>query len=912
MKNIRIFLISLASLTFLAGFSGIGYLLYNKFNRKAESPFNAIPGNTAMIIQLNQAGQLLSELNRTNLLWRSVSRFPGILTVRTELKYIDSASRTNEHIDRIFRQSSIWVAITLSGKSNFGALYLATIGSHDADGDILDFINKFSGNGALITSTPYSTTQLHRVQMKGGRAPFYFAVMKGVFTGSYHANLVKRSLDRLSLNTPMATSAGFSEVVSTTGKKTDANIYVNYRFFSLLLSSVTRDETLPELIKLSNFADWSGMDLIIKKDELLFNGITVASDSSHHFLSLFSDQEPVNLQITQVIPASATWFTSFAWSDPLRFTIRLQTQNLNSESNTPVQSSFLAFMDKYQLNINEYIIPWMSGEMCLFGMESRIANEAMKIIAIGASDSLKALKSLRSLSDSIGRVTDSIRYKKHTIFLTEFPQLLPAMFGETFGRITPGCYTLFNNHLFLAEKPDALQDVIDHVKNGNTLFADREFTDFKGNLPDQYNIISYYNTSSSIPFVRQVINQGLLQQFNPMVDSLRKIESVAFQFSNTDGKFYSNVFLRYNPKPSDEGPLLWLAQLDTTIVGSPKIISLDRNKNKAIVVSDVNHNLYMVSGDGNIQWKINLNGNILGSVHPIMLPGKDSASLLLNTPTHLYLLNANGSHADNFPMRFPLNATNGLTVIPPKDGDDYRILIAFQDNRIYQFDLEGQSVREWQRPFAGETVTHPVSFLSHGKKNFVAVVGHQGKTLITSSQGTPSVNIKPGFANTPYSEIYINTTNRKGTFLTTNAAGKVVFIQEKGQISEVTLNLFTPGHRFFFADITGNGQPEFIFSDRNQIFYYDRNYKLIYSYPFRREIFNDPFILKSPDGKVLIGFVVPETKELFLFDRHGYHELESGIRGDTPFDIGYLASEYPLSLIVGSGKVLKNFRLTKL
>jgi hypothetical protein len=193
----------------------------------------------------------------------------------------------------------------------------------------------------------------------------------------------------------------------------------------------------------------------------------------------------------------------------------------------------------------------------------------------------------------------------------------------------------------------------------------------------------------------------------------------------------------------------------------------------------------------------------------------------------------------------------------------------------------------------------------------VAVVGQHGKTLITSTLGTPAVNIKPGFVNTPYSEIYINSTNRKGTFLTTNAAGKVVFIQENGRISEVTLNLFTPGHRFFYADISGNGQPEFIFSDRNQIFYYNRNYKLIYSYPFRREIKNDPFILNSPDGKVLIGFVVPETKELFLFDHHGYHELESGIRGNTPFDIGYLGPDYPLSLVVGSGKVLKNFRLTK-
>jgi hypothetical protein len=183
--------------------------------------------------------------------------------------------------------------------------------------------------------------------------------------------------------------------------------------------------------------------------------------------------------------------------------------------------------------------------------------------------------------------------------------------------------------------------------------------------------------------------------------------------------------------------------------------------------------------------------------------------------------------------------------------------------------------------------------------------------MILDRNGDPQIAPGPKFIHAPLSGFHLNITNKKGPFITTGPDGKVIFIHNNGKTSEVTLNLFSPDHRFFYEDITGNGQPEFVYSDRNNIFYYNRNYKLIYSYAFRREINQPPFLLHGYEGKAMIGYVVPETNELFLFDQNGFHELESGIRGNTPFDVGYLENEAQLNLLVGAGKVLKNYRLPK-
>jgi hypothetical protein len=909
MRNFRIILITLAVLVAATGFCWLGYTLYKQFHRPAESPLNAIPGNTALIIQLNKAGNLLEELNRSNLLWKALSRFPGINSVRNELNYVDSASQKNEKISKIFQQYNVLVSITLSGRSNFGALYLAQVTGSDPESYILDFINEISAGKAILSETPYFTTALHRIQSKGSREAFYFAVLKGVFLGSFHADLVKRAIDRLSLNTPMAQSAGFRKVEATTGKKVDANIYINYRFFSLVLSKIIRDENLPDLLKFANFADWSGLDLIIKKDELLFNGITVASDSNQQFLALFTDQKPQKKEIAVIIPSNALYFTSYGWSDPSRFCQRFQNRTPREEAFTGEQNDALTLIDQYQLNIGEYFVPWMGNEACLFVLKDPKLSSEVPFLAFSSHDTLQAASLLFGLADTLGIKTDSVLYKGHKIYKIALPAFLPILFGELFGKVEIQSFTFLKGYIIFAKQPQDLEMVIEAVSENTTLNKDKVYMDFEGTLSEKSNVFCYFNTREAIHSLKEMLNLELSEQINPVMDSLRKFESVAFQYNSADGMFYSSIFLRYNPNLDKEGPMQWQVKLDTTIIGQPKIIPTSIAGDPGVVVCDMANNLYLVTSDGHIAWKLHIMGKLMGEIHPIQIGESDSLFLLFNTDTHLYLLRSDGQFADKYPMRFPLHATNGITIADWEKNKDYNILVAFQDNRIYSFTLDGRSVTAWKRPKLNEDIVDPVSIQKVGTKNYITISGVTGISLIVDPNGDSQIMPRPKFMHAPSSGFYVNKSNKKGPLLTTDPSGKVIFIQGNGRLSEVTLNLFSPTHHFFYEDITGTGEPEFIFTDRNKIFYYNRNYKLMYSYAFRRDISNPPFLLHGRDRKVFIGFVVPETNELFLFDGHGYIELESGIRGNTPFDVGYLENSSQMNLVVGAGKFLKSYRL---
>jgi len=911
MKNIRITLLALAAVVVLSGFCYFGYQLYQKFQRPAESPFNAIPGNTALIIKLNKAGNLWKELNRSNLLWKSLSHFPGVNSIRNEIQFLDSTSRKNEKINEILQQYNVIISITLSGRSSFGALYLSSVTGSNPESYILDFIRHAGAEEARINETPYAATRIHRIQLKGSHDPFYFAVLKGIFMGSFHSNLVKKAIDRLSLNTSLAASSAFRRVESTSGKKVDANIYINYRFFSLVISKIIRDENLPDLLKFSCFADWSGLDVIIKKDELLLNGYTVASDSNLHFLSLFSDQVPQKIEITSVIPADVSYLTFYGLDNPKKFIRRFQAKTIREEtylgSTTPAFSQF----EQSPVSIEDYILPWIGNEACLFVIEDTRNPGGKTYAGFKVKDTLQARENLLSLADTLGLRVDSVTSGKQKIYHCPIPGLLPYLFGDLFGKVNARYFTFLNGYLMFSQDSRDLSLLIEAFKTGNTLAKSKEYLDFTNNMSNKSNVFCYFNTSNSLSGLKKMLNQNLAEQLTPMMDSIKKFESLAFQFNNQEGMFYSTLFMRFNPNPEQEGPLQWQAVLDTTVSSRPLIIPKTKGRSPSVLVTDIANNLYLFHSDGILGWKLHLMGKPLGEIHPILLKGSDSLYFLFNTDTHLYLIRSDGQFADRYPMRFPLHATNGLTLVDYNRNGDYRVLVAFMDNRVYKFSLDGLSITGWERPNALEEILKPVEYRNYNKQEYLIVAGKTGQTFIVDRRGKPRMELNPKLQLSPNSGLYLNRSNKRGLFVTTDQQGKAIFIQENGKTSEVTMNLFSPSHWFFYEDITGNGQPEFIYLDKNNIYYYNRSYKLVFSYAFRREISSPPFVIKSPDGKTMIGIVAPETRELYLFDKNGYREMESGIRGTTAFDIGRLGEGYPLSLIVGNGKFIRSYRLSQ-
>lgn len=912
MKKIRWYIWVSLTLVMLSGLLFLGWIIFSRMQQPQESPLNAIPGNTAIILKVNRPINLWNTLHQNNRMWQHFAGFPGMNSLNTELTRLDSMARKHLDISGIIERNSLYLTVTLSGRSTFGLLFLTQVPGKTPASSITEFIQSYSNDQALIIKNPYGETSIYRIQMKGDETPFYFAVFKGVFMASKHADLVKKSIDRLSLNAPGFLSSGFRRVESTTGKKADLNLFVNFRFLSLFLYKQSKAEYIPEFLRLSKYADWCGADIILKNDELLLGGYTVAHDTSLHYLSLFEEQKPQQITLTEVIPSSVRWIVFQGFDNPA-FYLRELHQRMPQESVTEGSRTLLeTFNQVHQTDLSRYFTPWLGNQVAVFSFGSPPSDLKSPLLAVVESrDPGLSVLMIDSVCRIAGQRLDSMNYDGFSVYSTGFGGIIPALFGHLFSHVGDQYFSRLDRFLVFSSDLNLLKEVVDAYGQGLTLKNDPVYRHFSGEISPAANLYLYFNPQMGLATLKGLLNEDLVRSILPVYDSLVKIEGLSFQFSNQEDIFYTSGFLRFNPTLTLKGPLQWETQLDTTITGRPRILPDSRPQGSCILVTDTLNNLYCLNNEGTIRWKVHFMGRRLSDFTPLKLPSDDSLYYLFNTDSHLYLIRSDGTLAPKYPLRFPIPATNPLTVTDFGIPGNYSVFIAFNDKRLYQFSLDGTSVSTWNRPALNHDIAGQVDYISFRNRDYLCIRSTGGESMVVKRSGSPVFRFRPPLKKAPATGFYINRSNKRGILLTTDEKGNIIYIRDDGRTSSTLLTPLDKNHYLFYEDLTGSGSPEFILVDNTRLFFYDRSLRLIYNYSFRREITAPPFLVRIPGEKPMLGVTIPATRELFLFDGKGARKMEPGIRGTTPFDLGYVDHPRRVSLIVGNGKFLRNYRLTK-
>jgi hypothetical protein len=705
--------------------------------------------------------------------------------------------------------------------------------------------------------------------------------------------------------------AGFKTIASTTGQKVDANIFIHLPYFSLALYKIGSEELRDRLVSFARFADWSGLDLLIQKDQLVLTGYTLAPDSALHILALESGQQPQPVSMLNELPGHTQSVILFTFSDYPKYFSRWNHQGQQGELSLSSSPPLEFLNNKYRAYIPGFFVPWIGNQIGRCDITPGGAEEkAFRMTVIQTRNSDSARVNLLKLSRLTGMKDDSVRYKGKTIFRATTTEFINAFLSPLLPPEPVNYFLIHKDLIFLTDDQSQLKWYIDQLDTHSLLTQSKAFVEVSENISDIANVFYFCKSGQAAGQIPLLLSENLRPYILPIADSLKKFQTVSVQLTNQDGMFYTHIVLRFNPSISEEGPMIWQAALDTLVSGSPQIIRDHLSGGSAVLVTDTNTFLYKFSQDGKLIWKQKLYGRILGTVHDITLNGQDSLFYIFNTENHLYMVRSDGVLADRFPMKFPVRATSGLALVDYDGSRNYRIIIAFRNKKIYNFNLSGEMVEGWQAPETREEVNEPVKHIIAGQKDYLIVRGREGELLITDRQGQRRITPEKRFSKSPLSTVYLNRTNSKGIFLTSDLEGRLVYLKENGRSSRVTFGQFSPLHNFLYEDITGDTHPDFIFFDRNTLYYYDRFIRLKYFYTLRHDV-SSPLLFETSNGLTLIGFVSTSTNEVFLFDRQGLVETAPGIRGTTPFDIGILDSPGTLSLVIGSGRFIKNFRLTK-
>lgn len=912
MRFLKPALIGMLILVGIAALIYFIFLFFSQFRKPSESPYKAVPENASLIIRINDPSSFLKETGQSNLIWKQLSRIPALQVLHQQFLSIDSLIATNKEIGKKAWNNPWIITLCNTSRVSYGYLLLTKVHGELTTDEIREFLErKFQGKVTVISS-PYASVTILKILLRNPKKTIHLTICKGILVCSFESDLVIRAIDQLSLNIPSLLSREFQNIESTTGQKVDANLYIHYPLLAPLISDILKDNSINTIYPVTHFAEWTGVDLHLMKDEILMNGYTTFTDSSNHYTRIFDGQAPQKISLPTVLPENIQSFTWIGTGNIQHYYQYLVEHSKKETYFTLRKTRVEQIRNQTEGDLSEYFLPWTGNELCAVTAPLPGDNSTTDHYAVfRVNDDRLADSLLKMVPKLTGNKTDSLTWLDHTLFNMKFDGIIPGVFHEPFKNVYGSWYMFLNGYIFFANSSITLKSILEKTNSGMVLGKSSIYLENLGNITDEANYFYYFNTPVARDKLNDVFSQELKKQFAPIMDSLKYFGALTFQLMNRGNQFYSILMLRFEPRQVNRGPLHWQVTLDTLVSGRPMIVKACRKGNPAVLALDKSNNLYLIDSIGSIVWKYHLTGKPLGEIHEIFLGNSDSSYYLLNTDNKIFLVNGSGQPARDYPVMLPQKATAGLNIMSVTKNSPIQILIPLADKKLHNFDLRGKPLRNWLFPSPGEEIIKPVQHLKIKNRDYLIITGKSGHLMITDNKGKRLIKTAGNLRFSANSECYINKTNRKGVLLTTATSGKVIYIRENGQTSEASFNIFTPAHTFFYTDINQDGTVEFIFFDVNKIYYYDRFYKLDYSYTFPHEIRTPPVLFGLPGDKKYIGIFSESTKEIFIFAKNGLIPTDAVIHGTTGFDLGTMSGKVGLEIVIGSERNIRNYHLSQ-
>jgi hypothetical protein len=497
------------------------------------------------------------------------------------------------------------------------------------------------------------------------------------------------------------------------------------------------------------FANWITLDAEITPDQINLNGVSITTDTTSRLINIFKNTIQQENKIQYITPESSASFISFTYNDfeTIHQNIaEYNQQTIDTTSNNQLLETITEIGEIY------------------------IKNEtALVLKSIDAFSTKEALSKQQNVLSSFRNV-EILEFDSQDYFKTIFNPLISSK--------NISKYINIDDFFVFANSEQLLQDIITNFQNGTTLANNSGYLNTALSFSDESSLLIVASSSKLEHILGGAFNEDITNV------NFKNYKYSAFQFVQDDGFVHVNTVIKKNKSQVQQHSIteVFNVSLDADILTNPQFVINHRNKQKDIVVQDVNNILYLISNTGKVLWKKQLRGAVLGTIQQVDLYKNGRLQLAFATPNRVYVIDRNGKDVTPFPLKFNDKITQPLSVFDYDNKKNYRFVVT-QNNALLMYDKKGKNVNGFRYKKTSNRVTTQPKHFRINNKDYIAFAASD-KMLILNRKGQSRINVKEAI-NFSENEIF----KYKNKFTTTTTKGELVQVNLKGAVSKQSLNL---------------------------------------------------------------------------------------------------------------------------
>ena len=895
--------------TFVIAFTvlSLSILFFFWFQGKREQSSEAlaaIPVDASFILKVNNYHRFTSSLRTGNHIWESIKPFTSVSKVDSTLAFIDTMTNRSSAFNLLLTVNPVYISTHKSKTGSLEFLASVSIPTNSKKKELINLVEGLTNNRIKLVTHQYQDVTIYTlIDIPRSSEILSFTLFRGLVICSSSKNLVEASILQIKNQSSLATNPSFIAIAHTAGTKVDINLFVNNNKLPLTFKRYFSEPYYHGIRTLVDIAQWSELDINLKEEALFLNGFSQTADSTNSFLKLLARQHPIETKISSILPAETATFICLGISDLDKYLedyriyldkgdrILEYTSNIGDIKKSigvDVQELYRSFFNK-EIALVYASFDGVDYKDCWFVAIKTKGQSQTKQTLI---DLLGSYAKVNNLKKSSFKTTFNVDNEKGVdIYRLPFKGINSALFGSLFSEVSDEYFTFIDDYIIFGASKDALSKIILSNIHNNQLQMDVSYRQFSNILATASNYFFYINPHKAEKLFSNFLEPQYSATLISNYSALNKIQGIALQLNGGSSMIFNNLSIQYSPYTAEDPQTAWETRLDTIITMKPQLVVNHVTKNLEIIVQDVKNKIYLINEVGRILWTKQIPEQIIGDVEQIDLFKNSKLQYIFNTKSFLFAVDRKGSFVDGFPVKFKSKATNSVAIIDYDGNHDYRFLVACEDLRIHSFTNQGKTTTGWHLRKTERMVRNPLQYFRVKGKDYI-VFADENRTYILDRKGEERVSFPRYFSksvNTCFSfdEATKNHTER---LVTTDSVGLIKFIYFNGKVEDLAIKAFSSKHVFDYQDVDSDGEKEFLFLDKSQLYVYKQNKNLLFLYKFEAEI--NPVILNFNLIKSthLLGFASSKSNNIYLLNGNGSLYNGFPLKGCSLFNIVKLTS----------------------
>lgn len=858
-----------------------------------------VPGNSAVVISLGTDVRLSSRIKKV--FSAEIRHFKERMLNRVADTLLQKGYAS--HDARI-------LAIRVEGKGDPVFLYVLANKNILSRGEIVDFLNQ-TFQGSTNDVRKYGRHKIYSQKSNGEEV--YYSIGAGFILVSDSGLYIEDGLKQYDAeDAAQQAIPAYHQAHKYFSVGADVYVYINTTCFTDLLPLFVQMEKIsgaPDIIK---WFEWGTLDGNIDDRGVCLNGFMHYSGWKDSYMQTLASQQPQVGAIDGGIPSSAVSFGMLNLSHWDGYLAALEQHRYDIGTKDSVLKRKQQLEKLFGGGVEQELNGLLQGEFAVVNMgfdEVREERDGV-VMAYLKSGSLCTALLERMLTHyskaDQAKLEDYLKVygidREQVCRYYHFPveDMTSVYWGGLFAGIKNRYVLVQDNYLVFASSETAMKNFMNDCFHRSFIKDQEWYKNLCTKLSVKYNLSYFAKVKPELPYYKSIAG-GVWQEYLVSAqERLAFFSTLALQWSNESNMLYNTLFLCTDAVQHDIRPhILWQTKLDAKVSTKPVPVQNHVTGERELFVQDDNHTVYLVNDAGRVLWKKPVDGKINSEVYQVDFYKNGKLQYLFSTPAKIYLIDRNGHPTEHFPIAFPANCDQGITVYDYDNDRNYRIFAPCADRNVYLYGLDGKLVPGWDCRKTDKEIVSPVYYYRVKNKDYI-VLADRYRFYILDRKGNERVKVSSVFDLKGNTRIYLTRIKDKMILVFADAAGTVRTVDFDGKVGSVDCGKYSPDYYFNVADTDGDGVNDYIYADSGRLAVYNITGRLLFEKKFEAQDLDFPYVYRFSGSDNRIGLVDRQRNQMIMLAPDGTISKGFPIIGDSPFSIVF-SGDSGFSLFAGAG-----------